>query len=177
MELIISILFFAVAGAICVRLFVSAHLLSNESVNINNSNMWTQNIAEVFSAKHGNIHKITEYYKDTSILLVSYEENPEIGTLVMFFDPEWNLIEYPSSDSALENAQYELILTVSQLPAGEVYQDTDIAVSELTGDSLLGEIMVRELFPDTPIDQAPEATTKGIITERSIDYYIGKWEG
>ena len=47
MELIIAILFFSLASAVCVRLFTSAHSLSVDSINLSNSVTWSQNLAEV----------------------------------------------------------------------------------------------------------------------------------
>ena len=37
MELIIAILFFSLASTVCIQLFVKAHLLTEKSVNINQS--------------------------------------------------------------------------------------------------------------------------------------------
>ena len=173
MELIISILFFAVSGAICVRLFVSAHLLSEKSVNINNACLWTQNVSEVFQGKHGNLHAIADFYADTSIVLVSYEDNPEIGTLVMLFDENFEPIDYPSSDGAAEGADYELILSISQLPAAEIYSDTQADYSSIEGDALLGEILILKLTDDFVIDEIPEERDDKVISDRFVDYYLG----
>ena len=94
MELIIAILFFSISGAICVQLFVKAHMLSENSVEMNNSVLWTQNISEVFCGMEGNLHSIADFYSDNSIVIVSYEDNPEVGTLVMFFDEDFELLNF-----------------------------------------------------------------------------------
>ncbi len=176
MELIISILFFAISGAVCVQLFVSAYTLSNKSVDINNSVLWTQNISEMFWAKKGNLHDIADYYSENSIVLVSSEDNPEIGTMVMLFDKDWEPVYYPSSDNAGEDACYELILCISQLPASKVYSDTQSASDKITGNALLGEIMILKLEDNTLINSIPESSQDDVLSDRFIDYYIGTEE-
>ncbi len=173
MELIISILFFSIAGAICVRLFVGAHLMSEESIVINNSVLWTQNISEVFNGKHGNLHEIADFYSENSIVLVSYEDNPEVGTLVMFFDRDWEIIDYPANPGALDDAAYELMLCISQLPASEVYADTDVDKNLLIGDALLGEIQIQNMSDETIIEAFAEEDDPTVVTTQYIDYYIG----
>jgi hypothetical protein len=175
MELIIAILFFAVASTICVRLFVSAHLLSQESIGINNSVLWVQNLSEVFNGKKGKLKDIADFYSVSSVVLVSSEENPEIGTLVMFFDKDWEVIDYPLSDGAPEGAKYELMLTVSQRPASEVYADCGSA-DEYTGNALKGDIYILNLPDSEIIDEAPDASDPLLIMSRSVDYYIGNME-
>ena len=176
MELIISILFFSVSGAICIELFVKAHALSEESVELNNSVLWTQNISEVFHGSEGNLHTIADFFSDSSIVLVSYEDNPEIGTLVMFFDEDWELISYPSENGAISNAKYELLLCISRLPAREVYADTEADTSLMVGDALKGEIAILRMDADTIIDQIPDKNNPNIISDRFTDYYIGTAE-
>ncbi len=176
MELIIAILFFAVSSTICVRLFVSAHLLSQESIGINNSVLWVQNLAEVFNGKKGNLRDIADFYSESSVILVSFEENPEIGTLVMFFDEDWEIIELPLSDGAPEGAKYELLLTVSQLPASEVYSDCGGSTAEYKGNALKGDIYILNLPGDEIIAEAPALSDPLLIMSRSVDYYIGDME-
>ena len=48
MELILSILFFSIAAAVCVKLFVTAHRLSDQSVNLNHAVSMAESIAEAF---------------------------------------------------------------------------------------------------------------------------------
>lgn len=62
MELIISILFFSLAGAVCVRLFVNAHIVSRDSVELNHALEWTQNVAEVFYGCNGNQEEMVKLF-------------------------------------------------------------------------------------------------------------------
>lgn len=48
MELILAILFFCVAAAICVELFVTSHQLSSQSVSLNHAVTTAESIAEAF---------------------------------------------------------------------------------------------------------------------------------
>lgn len=176
MELIISIMFFSVSGAICIELFVKAHTLSEESVELNNSVLWTQNIAEVFQGCYGNLHSIADFFTDSSVVLVSYEDNPEVGTLVMYFDENWKLINFPSENGALKDTRYELLLCISRLPAKEVYADTTADTSLMDGDALKGEIVILKIDSESIVDQIPNKNDPSIISDRYTDYYIGTAE-
>ncbi|MBQ6415183.1 MAG: hypothetical protein IJJ65_02920, partial [Butyrivibrio sp.] len=56
MELIIVILFFALASAICLRLFAGAHLMAENDRNLNHALIWSQNLSESFYGSKGRIH-------------------------------------------------------------------------------------------------------------------------
>lgn len=49
-ELTISILFFALASAACIQLFVKAHLLDKNTQELNQTVIWSQNLAELWNA-------------------------------------------------------------------------------------------------------------------------------
>ncbi|WP_035786547.1 hypothetical protein [Butyrivibrio sp. XPD2002] len=176
MELIIAILFFSISGAICVQLFVRAHTLSETSVEMNNSVLWTQNISEVFHGLKGNLRSIADFYSDSSIVLVSYEDNPEVGTLVMFFDENFELIRFPTENGALENAKYELLLCISELPAAEVYADTAADTGRMDGNALVGEIALIKMENSLIIDRISKDADQDVISDRFTDYYIGTME-
>lgn len=92
MELIISILFFSLAGAACIQFFVKAHLLNLQAKEQNKAASWSQNLAELWTASDADMPWITEQLtvcfdapKDT--LLLSADEK----TLRLFFDSDWQL--------------------------------------------------------------------------------------
>lgn len=58
MELILSILFFSISSAVCIQLFVKSHLISQQSVDLNNAIEWCQNIAEAFYGTNGNMDEM-----------------------------------------------------------------------------------------------------------------------
>ena len=49
MELIIAIFFFSLASAVCIQLFVKAHLMGTSNTNKNHALLWAQNIAETYT--------------------------------------------------------------------------------------------------------------------------------
>ena len=53
MELMLSILFFSIAAAVCVELFAISHQLSNKGVNLNYAVATAESIAEAFSGCNG----------------------------------------------------------------------------------------------------------------------------
>ena len=79
MELIIAILFFSVASAVCIRLFVQSHLISQNTVNINQSVLVSQNIAEAFSSSDSDIASLSALLNVTPIsdhdLEIYYDNN------------------------------------------------------------------------------------------------------
>lgn len=54
-ELTISILFFALASAACIQLFVKAHLLDRNTREINQTVVWSQNLAELWNASEADM--------------------------------------------------------------------------------------------------------------------------
>ena len=48
MELIIAILFFALASAVCIQLFVKSHLLGNTTIRENHALLMCQNLSEIY---------------------------------------------------------------------------------------------------------------------------------
>lgn len=62
MELIITILFFSIASAVCVQLFVKSHLLTKETDELNNAVGICQSIAEVMNGTDGSLYEIKPYF-------------------------------------------------------------------------------------------------------------------
>lgn len=62
LELIISILFFSMASAVCIRLFVQAHITDRENRNLTQSVKLCENLAEVYTASEGDINTLTDIY-------------------------------------------------------------------------------------------------------------------
>lgn len=55
MELIIALLFFSLASTVCIRLFVNAHSLSGQTVDMNHAVNYAQNMAEAFTGCDGDL--------------------------------------------------------------------------------------------------------------------------
>lgn len=67
MELILSILFFSIAAAVCVKLFVTAHRLSDQSVNLNHAVSMAESIAEAFYGCNGNAGELENLFPDAGM--------------------------------------------------------------------------------------------------------------
>lgn len=79
MELIITILFFSLASAVCVQLFVNAHLVAKDTKKLNAAINITQSISEVMKGCSGSLKEIQEYFPsasgDDDYFVVYYDEN------------------------------------------------------------------------------------------------------
>lgn len=83
MELIIALLFFALASAVCIQVFVKAKNINDDTVELTNAAIVASNIAETYRSQ-----RLEEYYqvdKDGYI----------------YFDKEWKVVELPSYYSAM----------------------------------------------------------------------------
>lgn len=67
MELILSILFFSIAAAVCVKLFVTSHQLSDQSVKLNHAVAMAENIAEAFYGCNGNAGELAVLFPEAEM--------------------------------------------------------------------------------------------------------------
>lgn len=77
MELMISVLFFSISSAVCVQLFVKAHLVNKETDIRTHAVLAVQNTAEYFLISGGDKEKTLSYYAD-------YSENS--NQVTVYFD-------------------------------------------------------------------------------------------
>lgn len=81
MELILAILFFSIASAVCVQFFVKSHLLSRESRVLSQAVNECSNIAEVFDASEGTgdaVSLLKANFPDISAELVAGETDAAV---------------------------------------------------------------------------------------------------
>lgn len=111
MELIIAILFFSLASTVCIQLFVKAHLLTEESVNLNQSILWTQNLAEGFLNSNGDLAGMKELF----------DEKSELGEdhISLCFDSDWNPVA-AGTDSARYEVKLQLTATDTSLVTAQI---------------------------------------------------------
>lgn len=102
MELILAVLFFSLAGAVCVRLFVNSHLISQKSVELNHGVLWSQNVAESFYACEGDFAKMVSLFPEGEV------DAAESGNkqLTLCFDADFSPI------AVAGNAPYRLTASV-----------------------------------------------------------------
>lgn len=97
MELIICILFFSLAAAVCVQLFVRSRNLSKRTVDQSQAVIIAENLAECFYAAEGDTSQILKYYPTADTSLYS-EYNLQNPVITLYYDEEWQ--ETSDKDSA-----------------------------------------------------------------------------
>lgn len=102
MEMIIAILFFSLASAVCIQLFAKSHLLSTQTVNQNHAVIQAQNLAESYLSLEGDISAMQN--------LFSPSEQIDENTLRLTFDSSWNLCSAENGGSF----QAELVNTPAE---------------------------------------------------------------
>lgn len=92
MELIISILFFSLASAVCIQLFAKSHLLDQKTKRQNQTVIWAENLASLWQSSEGNLYTVyTRLQSDYDVDNASvYLTNP--GTsILLYLDKDFNL--------------------------------------------------------------------------------------
>ncbi|SHN48954.1 hypothetical protein SAMN02745247_00203 [Butyrivibrio hungatei DSM 14810] len=160
MELIIAIFFFSLASAVCVRLFFSAHILAEKTVNLNSAVTWSQNMSEAFYGQNGDIKKIAELYP------TAFVSN---NTLMLFFDKNWEIV----SDDVTQ-ASYEVLLTTQKNSARLVYADVSEYKGKISGNAMTGHIAVIDIRnTEEVISEIPDDPDI-IIIDNKVDVYLRK---
>ena len=67
MEMIIAILFFSLASAVCIQLFARSHLLSTQTVNQNHAVIQAQNLAESYLSLEGNVAAMQDLFSPSEL--------------------------------------------------------------------------------------------------------------
>ncbi|MCR5670230.1 MAG: hypothetical protein K6G10_04430 [Butyrivibrio sp.] len=167
MELIIAIFFFSLASAVCVRLFVGAHVLSRKSEDVSMAVIWSQNLSEVFWNTKGDVEKMHDAFPGSTSIL--YENKEKEGTLILLFNSDWEIIS--SSDSGIA---YEAMIDIERKSAAEVYSDvTDYGVT-LVGEAKVAHICIADMSGFDDILTIFPQTSENIILSNDVDLYIGE---
>lgn len=91
MELILSILFFTLTAAVCLQLFVKAHVLSQDTINLNYAVTQAQNFAEIFLSGDGSLKRFPDYFIDQLTPdSCSYDDSGTLCSFTLFYDKDWN---------------------------------------------------------------------------------------
>lgn len=169
MELILAIMFFSLSAAVCVRLFVGAHVMSGDTTDLNNATIWSQNIAEVFTAEHGSLEKIALHFPDAYVTYDPQSPGERDGLMVLFFDDGWEMLEDDHS-----GCHYEVMLKVAVMDAEQVYADVNTYGVDLIGKAAAGEITIIDVSgAEDVVLEVPQDQDLIILTNR-IDSYLGK---
>ena len=122
MEMIITILFFSLASAICVKSFVNAHLIGRETTELNHAVAIAAGYAEVMRGTDGDIDSIIAVYPEAIKGDDSY--------FTEFFDESFNPCDP-------ENAVYAGDVTLS--PNGAI-QNMHIKIARIADSSIIYEL-------------------------------------
>lgn len=129
MELMIGILFFSLAGALCIQMFVKSHLISESSTALNHGVLWAQNVAEAFQGCNGNTAEMTALFEGC----IYDTEDGNCEVFYLLFDNTFEPV-IPSSHSlsALQDNDYAYALSAF------ITRETDLVVCSITvGDFYL----------------------------------------
>lgn len=137
MELIIAILFFSLAAAICIQLFVKSHMISERSIALNHSILLAQNTAEIFYATNGDPEKMASLLGcGESSGTAAITDSDNASTLTLFYTDKFDCLDpaeaasavfqqtislYADSDPALITCH----IVISELSSGDVIYSLD----------------------------------------------------
>lgn len=145
MELIIAILFFSLAAAICIQLFVKSHMISERSIALNHSILLAQNTAEIFYATNGDPEKMASLLgcgESSGTAAVADSDNA--STLTLFYTDKFDCLDpaqaasavfqqtislYADSDPALITCH----IVISEPSSGAVIYSLDTTVFQRNG--------------------------------------------
>ena len=137
MELIIAILFFSLAAAICIQLFVKSHMISERSIALNHSILLAHNTAEIFYATNGDPEKMASLLGcGESSGTAAIADSDNASTLTLFYTDKFDCLDpaeaassvfqqtislYADSDPALITCH----IVISELSSGDVIYSLD----------------------------------------------------
>lgn len=145
MELIIAILFFSLAAAICVQLFVKSHTISERSIALNHSILLTQNTAEIFYATNGDpVEMASLLGNGESPDTAAIADSDSTSTLTLLYTDEFDLLDPAKTTSAVyqqtvslsEDPDPDLItchIVISELSSGDVIYSLDTTLFQRDG--------------------------------------------
>lgn len=95
MELILAILIFAIAGAVCIQIFVRAHLVSENTQILNQSVTICESAAELFYGYDGDLSRIQTQIDSQGLSEVS------LGSLSIYYDENFMICDKNSATYVL----------------------------------------------------------------------------
>lgn len=166
-ELIITIMFFAIAGAVSISVFVKAHIVSNNSAALTGAVREAGNIAEIYTGSLGDLSKISSVYDKNAILLKS--EDNSTSLCIVSYDKDF------ATTASFEESTYEALVisseTGSNMNKANIYilnkEDFEIITGTDSPDFLAKELSDSGEMPDE------DMLTDKAIYHITADYYVG----
>lgn len=123
MELILAVLFFSLASVLCIQMFVKSHTLSQNSVELNHSILWTQNVSECFYSCNGNAEELSCLFPQGAF--EAFENNNY--RLTLLYNDEFQFI--PVTADTLTGTAYRYRLTALITPAEDHLRKCQITIT------------------------------------------------
>ena len=99
LELILAVLFFSVASALCIQIFTKAHLMSQDARDLNFAVNEVSSMAEQMS--DGTLQDVAAYYNSS---YASCEKADAVYVLTVHYEPENTLLKaHISMDTIADN--------------------------------------------------------------------------
>lgn len=134
MELILSILFFSLASAACIQLFVKSHLLDRQTTEANHALLLCQDVSEIYLGVVSQDNTADSSLLKDRMLLLMKEDSAFSGiqecsdkmaevlsedaefALQMYYDEDWQSCSF-------EEGRYQILFTYNGYDeAGDVYE-------------------------------------------------------
>lgn len=144
MELILAVLLFALSSVLCIQMFVKSHTLSKNSVELNHSILWAQNVSEAFYGCNGNVSAMSELFEGCCYEIL--EGRGEYLTLL--FDENFCPIEASADNLASKTYSYELTALITQKENGLI--SCSIWVTKASAKDSIYDLVL-SLFPDKEV--------------------------
>jgi len=125
-ELMLAIMIFALAAAICLRVFVASDQISAESVQLNRAVLSAQSSAESFKASGGDLNETARILSGFYEGVITEVQSDGSGRLAIVHD---NIVEITRSSA--ERGLIEGVVTVSDL-SGHLIFTIPVTVTEVT---------------------------------------------
>jgi type II secretory pathway pseudopilin PulG len=130
-ELLLAIMIFAIASAICMKVFVLSHQIAAGSNDLNHAVVAAQSGAECFKASSGDLSETAN--------LLGGNYGAESDTVALYFDAAW---KHAGSSS------YDYILEIKQFSNQDGLIDGEVTVSDISGDLIFSiPVSVLEVAP------------------------------
>ncbi len=157
MELIIAILFFSAASAVCVQLFVKSHLLSQDAEELSHAVNECSGVAEVAEASDGAADCTTTLKG----LYPQAEDGGDTGAdLVIYYDKDF-------SPCTAEEAAYRLVLQLAQEDGMLL---ADIRMTDMTADTRTADAAAAD-------SESENSDSSDSIYELHVERHIARGTG
>jgi len=122
-ELLLAILIFAIASAICLQVFVTAHQTAEGSSRLNRAVVAAQGGAECFKAAGGDMAETSKLLGQSAVT-----GGDSGDTLVQYFDSSWKPVKPVSQDD------FSYILMIRQLSKQDGLTEGAVTVDDAAGN-------------------------------------------